>query len=185
MSVQPCITPRCGRPRRGRTERCRACYVYARRHDDSHDRPMVFHGDEVRRFWSKVDRRSRSECWIWTATVNNQGYGVFWVKPRNLLAHRYSWELHHNRTIPEKMSACHQCDTPPCVNPHHLFLGTHAENMADAKTKNRWPSKLTPQQRTEIMEAKMAGGSTKAIAEQYDISKTRVKQLARQARENS
>lgn len=85
------------------------------------------------RFWSKVDKTG--ECWLWTAALT-RGYGQLTYQKRHTAAHRFSWEIEHG-TIPAGMIVCHRCDTPACVRPSHLFLGTHADNVRDKITKGR------------------------------------------------
>lgn len=89
------------------------------------------------RFWSKVDRSGDVDsCWPWQAGKNERGYGLFWLRDRNVMAHRYAYELTYG-PLPEGMLACHRCDNPPCCNPAHLFAGTYADNAHDRDQKGR------------------------------------------------
>lgn len=88
------------------------------------------------RFWAKVDRRGPDECWLWTAKVNQWGYGLAHVGPRDCVASRVAWVL-GNGTEPGEMLVCHTCDNTRCCNPAHLWLGTHGDNARDRAAKGR------------------------------------------------
>lgn len=94
-------------------------------------------GTPEERFHAKTIPVTESGCWLWTGAAINTGYGMFYPKHgEGVLAHRYSYSL-KNGPIPCGMHCCHKCDTPSCVNPDHLFLGSAAENMRDASRKGR------------------------------------------------
>lgn len=90
------------------------------------------------RFWAKV--KKTDTCWLWTGAKRNKGYGAFTYTENGKLvqdrAHRYSYRLHIS-PIPLGMFVLHRCDTPACVNPDHLFLGTNEDNIRDMLAKGR------------------------------------------------
>ena len=106
------------------------------------------------RFWSKVDKTPGlgpdGDCWLWRGGVSTSGYGHFGVGYRQYSAHRFSFYLSH-QDLPVEMCVCHRCDVKICVNPHHLFLGSLADNNRDMAIKgrqaagDRHPSRTRPE----------------------------------------
>lgn len=150
------------------------------------------YGDPTRTPPSEADRFhasyvvDRNGCWIWQQSTIGQGYGGFRVGStknntrRRAYAHRYSWELHNNRQVPNGMLVCHHCDIPLCVNPAHLFLGTSADNFRDSKRKNRHAhgeranAKLTKEQALEIIRSPE---SNRELARRFGIGDVQVSRI--------
>lgn len=90
-------------------------------------------------FYERVYPEPNTGCWIWAGARYLRDYGLVWISENGItkkrLAHRYSYELHKG-SIGNK-HVLHKCDNEYCVNPDHLFLGTHQDNMVDMKIKNR------------------------------------------------
>ena len=89
------------------------------------------------RFIAAVPERTEGACWLWQGLLTRSGYGRLWNGTRTLRAHRYAWEIDNGTPVPDGMVVCHRCDTPACVNPAHLFLGTNTDNVHDRDAKGR------------------------------------------------
>ena len=90
------------------------------------------------RFEAKWKRDAKTGCWLWQASFAGKGYGQIRVPGtrRNVYAHRLSYELYKG-PIPPGAQLLHSCDTPACVNPAHLSIGSCKDNLQDMKAKGR------------------------------------------------
>jgi hypothetical protein len=89
-------------------------------------------------FWKKVNKCGENNCWVWTGGCNKKGYGIFAVKRKTFFATRVMLAIIGKQNT--NLEVCHKCNNSNCVNPKHIYFGTHVENEADkilAGTTNR------------------------------------------------
>lgn len=133
------------------------------------------------RFLSKIDLGGDDECWPWNGNRTPKGYGSFSLNRRMVAAHRVSWTIFVG-PIPDGLHVLHACDTPFCVNPKHLFLGTNQDNIDDKVAKRRQArgethsrAILTEDQVREIRyRARNETISHKELGHQYGVSKATI-----------
>lgn len=140
------------------------------------------------RLYSRVSINPITGCWEWNGSKSEKGYGRTIVGSRKdrsrktISTHRLSYILNFGE-IPEGMEVCHKCDNPCCVNPDHLFVGTHRDNMDDRERKGRnkpqkgeknGRAKLTEVDIMAIKEKRKIGVPYYKIAEEYGVHKRTV-----------
>ena len=132
------------------------------------------------RFREKYTPAGVDECWLWYNRPANYSYAYFWDGRRQVGAHRYALQLKIGRELIRSEFACHSCDNPFCVNPHHLFVGSSADNSQDMVNKFRketgedvYGAKMTCHLVFE-MRVKYATGlhTLKALATEYGITES-------------
>jgi hypothetical protein len=134
----------------------------------------------MKRFWSKV--KKTPDCWFWLGCTAGGGYGWFWRNGGPEYAHRVAYELIFS-AIPQGMDVLHHCDNKRCVNPAHLFLGKHIDNMRDMINKGRGvflkgeehgQAKLTWKEVNEIRASYPIIGSQRKLAKQFGVSQHQI-----------
>lgn len=134
-------------------------------------------GSLAERFEAKYIPEPNSGCWLWTGALNSDGYGGIGESHtrRVLTAQRAAWQLYRGE-IPNGMHVLHRCDVRCCVNPDHLFLGTHQENIADCKAKGRAVRAVGEKQHNakltadKVRRIRNDTRTLKAIAREYGVS---------------
>jgi hypothetical protein len=155
----------------------------------------------LERFWEKVEKHDHG-CWLWTGALA-AGYGCLGGGPGKPLvkAHRLSYELHKG-PIPDGAKVLHTCDTPPCVRPDHLYVGTQRDNALDRERRGRgnhatgdrsgarvhperlkrgddhWTRKARPWRGSKNVKAKLTPGQVAEIKQKYATGEYYQKELA-------
>jgi len=135
------------------------------------------------RFFSKVNPvPNENGCWEWIASCRNYWDGQLHYKGKWYSAPRLSYEMHKGK-IPVGLHVCHTCDNPKCVNPEHLWLGTHQDNMKDRMIKKRGNvpkgekckgAKLSELQITEIRDKHKKGITQTALGKEYKVTQSAI-----------
>ena len=129
------------------------------------------------------EKFSKSEgCWLWTAALDDKGYGAFGYEGKVQKAHRVSVQLYNGVELSSDEHVCHTCDTPACVNPEHLFVGTRSDNMKDMVSKGRQSPGLRKLLLTDIPEVSrlIATGMTqKEVGEVMNCHQSAISRLLR------
>lgn len=132
---------------------------------------------------SNVQIVSESGCWIWMGTEGTRGYGQIKSRYKTYAAHRVSYQVFKG-DVPNGLHVCHTCDTPLCVNPNHLFIGTPMDNSQDMAKKNRHAygakngnSKLTEVEAKNILAFRDSGQTKTSVGELFDVSRTCVRKI--------
>lgn len=137
--------------------------------------------EQIERFWSNVDKSG--DCWIWMGVIASQGYGVVGFGKQQYKAHRIAYFLKHG-PFKNSLLCCHKCDNPKCVNPDHIFTGTHHDNAVDAFSKGRRAvgekcnlSKLTNDEVLQIVSLHKQGLSDCEIGRRFGIVSSGVRYI--------
>lgn len=136
------------------------------------------------RFWAFVDKRGDDDCWNWQGGKNQQGYGLFWLNGRTIVATR-AYYVMRGVALQVEQLVCHSCDNPSCVNPRHLWIGTHSQNMLDAYSKGRKSvagenhpaARLTREKVKEIRVLAQSGYSQSEISVLYGVTKSNIQAI--------
>jgi hypothetical protein len=113
-------------------------------------------------------------CWLWTGSSSSTGYGKLSSAGKTLAAHRAAHEIFVGE-IPRGMCVCHHCDTPACINPAHLFLGTYSDNAIDRLRKARFV-KLSP---GDVLAICASQESIPSLAARYGVGEDHIGKVLR------
>ena len=145
------------------------------------------------RFWHSFVISDKG-CWEWIGRSKSgrcKKYGRIKVNKKQVMAHRFSWEMFNKKAIPPGMMVLHKCDNPSCVKPSHLFLGTHQDNMDDMKNKGRSTLGMVGQNRgvngssnhkakldeEQVRRIRLDERSAALIAREYNVSKSSINNI--------
>ncbi len=134
------------------------------------------------RFFRHVLPEPNSGCWLWIGS-ETKGYGKMGTrKGVTQYAHRVSFEMFRS-AIPNGQSVLHSCDNTYCVNPDHLFCGTHHDNMADMFAKGRQPNKKGESQckavltNDNVLAIRASSESPKQLAATFGVARETIYQV--------
>lgn len=145
-----------------------------------------------KRIANKIKVDDRTGCWLWLGNKSGKGYGrIFW-KGKVARAHRVIYEIVKS-PIPSGLLICHHCDVPACVNPEHLYAGTHVQNQRDKINRGRWrgcpkgkgqkrPGSLNPFSKLtedDVRAIRASALNSLVLAKEYSVSPYTIRSIRR------
>src|SRR3990167_7027142 len=140
------------------------------------------------RFWNFT--RKSPGCWLWNGPIATSGYGYLTISfggkgiKKNRQATHISFEIKHGKRSIGNMMVLHSCDRPLCVNPDHLSLGNHFDNMKDMTSKGRqcrgeeqWKSFLNEESVKKIRSLFLDGRTREELAKSFNVSTTTIRNV--------
>jgi hypothetical protein len=135
------------------------------------DLPLL-NPEQMKQFWSYIDKRTDSQCWLWTNGLNGQGYGRIGYNYKRYLAHRIVYCLHNNQTLQDiaGLVVRHVCDNKACCNPHHLVVGTVKDNADDRTKRNLCrKSQFNKKDIERMIKLRQQGKTCLEIAHEFNV----------------
>lgn len=184
--------PGCERPFYAR-DLCNAHYLTSRKHPDETPEQLALRAkrprtpDEMREMLLSRLVERESGCLEWAGAKDRRGYGNVRWDGKLWGAHRLAYHL-LVAPVERGVEVCHACDNPPCCNTEHLFLGTHADNMHDAKVKqrmSRWHGFYTRGERntrallteTDVRAIRASSETQMALAARYGVGQSTISSI--------
>ena len=122
-------------------------------------------------------------CWVWTKSTLVGGYGQVQIEGKKWTTHRLFY-TYYKGEIPSGKLVCHTCDNPTCVNPDHLYIGTHKDNNNDTYNRNRMPLRYGDQatnvvklSKEEALHIKYSSIKSKELEQKYNINQSQVSRI--------
>jgi hypothetical protein len=136
-------------------------------------------------FYRQISPEPMSGCWIWTGPENGRGYGRVQARTitgrRSVYAHHFALEIERGIRVAPGQVVRHKCDNTFCVNPDHLLVGTHSDNVADRQERKRQSWGLNhPRQRLseeDVRDIRRRALTQKEYGRKYNISDSHVSRI--------
>lgn len=131
------------------------------------------------RLWAKVDKQDGNDisCWLWLGTTTKSGHGQIKYGKSMAYVHIVSWHL-VNLDWPDTENGehiLHSCDTPNCVNPSHLYLGTKADNIRDMLSRHSGlPTMKLSQVQVDEIRSLGSSYSQNELAKMFDVNQSTI-----------
>lgn len=142
----------------------------------------------LRRLHERIAKEPETGCWLWIGQRSKSGYATFWIFKKNFRVHRLMAWMYLGYDDDGKHEVCHRCNIKLCVNPTHLYIATHAQNMRDAAHDGLIPKRkgekaahaiLTELQVKDAMAAVRGGMTHRAVAAIYAVDRTTITAIMR------